>query len=206
MNLSSAECGMRGAELGAVVLASRPRPRRRPSSSTVHGPVRRSERNTKLPMNLGAPASLPAWLSARNTPAGMPAVPTTRRFMAGEQVRTEHETSHEPSECGVRDAECGTGGSGPRFSSSSSSSSLVLAGSWPVRMCGNTRQLPMNRTPWNAQCRRPHRSASTALATETGAPTGSEHSTSNVQRSTFNGRGGWTLNVERLAEGHGTSP
>ena len=50
-----------------------------------------------LPMNLGAPASLPAWQSARNTPAGMPAVPTTRRFMAGEQVRTEHETFHEPT-------------------------------------------------------------------------------------------------------------
>ena len=49
-----------------------------------------------LPMNLGPPASLPAWQSARNTPAGMPAVPTTRRFMAGEQVRTEHETFHEP--------------------------------------------------------------------------------------------------------------
>ena len=46
MNLPSAECGMRGAELGAVVLASRPRP---------------------------------------------------RRFMAGEQVRTEHGASHEPT-------------------------------------------------------------------------------------------------------------
>ena len=47
-------------------------------------------------MKLGPPASLPAWQSARNTPAGMPAVPTTRRFVAGEEVRTEHETSHEP--------------------------------------------------------------------------------------------------------------
>ena len=47
-------------------------------------------------MNLGAPASLPAWQSARNTPAGMPAVPTTRRFMGGEQVRKEHGASHEP--------------------------------------------------------------------------------------------------------------
>ena len=35
LNLPSAECGMRSAELGAVVLASRPRPR--PSSSPVHG-------------------------------------------------------------------------------------------------------------------------------------------------------------------------
>ena len=60
----------------------------------------------------------------------------------------------------------------------------------------------MNRCPWNAQCTRPHRSASTALATETGVPTGSEHSTFNVQHSTFNGRGGWTLDVERLAGGH----
>ena len=97
-----------------------------------------------LPMSLGPPASLPAWQSARNTPAGMPAVPTTRRFMAGEQVRTEHETFHEPFECGVRDAGCGTAGSCPRFSSSSSSSSLVLAGSWPVSRSERNTKLSMN--------------------------------------------------------------
>ena len=50
-------------------------------------------------MNLGPPASLPAWQSARNTPAGMPAVPTTPRFMGGEQVRKEHGASHEPHPC-----------------------------------------------------------------------------------------------------------
>ena len=98
--------------------------------------------------------------------------------------------SHEPSECGVRDAGCGTGGSCPRLSSSSSSSSLVLDGSWPLSRSEWNRELPMNHTPRNAQCSWPHRSASTASATVAGVPTGSKHST-------FNGRGSWTLNVER---------
>jgi hypothetical protein len=48
---------------------------------------------------------------------------------------------HEPSECGVRDAGCGTGGSCPRFSSSCSSSSLVLDGSWPVSRSERNREL-----------------------------------------------------------------
>jgi len=39
-------------------------------------------------------------------------------------------------------------------------------------------------------------SPGTALAGEAGVPTRSERSTFNVQHSTFNGRGGWTLDAE----------
>jgi len=115
---------------------------------------------------------------------------------ADPQARREYETLslfHEPGSAGilagvaVRTQHAGRDAGAPNDS--------PVHG--PVSRSERNTKLSMNRYPQYARCRRPHLSASAVLATETGVPTGSEHSTSNVQPSTFNGRAGWTLDVER---------